>query len=70
MFALLDFSEHWSQRDAAHLRVFFCPSAQKATAKGVSFVRVVVKGLGPGRLVSSFYKEIFKAIPDKTTIYF
>uniref|UniRef100_A0A3Q4GHJ1 Mitochondrial ribosomal protein S11 n=1 Tax=Neolamprologus brichardi TaxID=32507 RepID=A0A3Q4GHJ1_NEOBR len=45
-------------------------AAAKATAKGVSFVRVVVKGLGPGRLVSSFYKEIFKAIPDKTKIYF
>lgn len=28
------------------------PFAQKATAKGVTFVRVVVKGLGPGRLVS------------------
>lgn len=27
--------------------------AQKATAKGVTFVRVVVKGLGPGRLVST-----------------
>ncbi len=27
-------------------------SEQKATAKGVTFVRVVVKGLGPGRLVS------------------
>lgn len=28
------------------------PFAQKATVKGVTFVRVVVKGLGPGRLVS------------------
>lgn len=30
-----------------------CSFAQKATAKGVTFVRVVVKGLGPGRLVST-----------------
>lgn len=32
--------------------LFFSP-AQKATAKGVTFVRVVIKGLGPGRLVST-----------------
>lgn len=29
-----------------------CPCLQKATAKGITFVRVVVKGLGPGRQVS------------------
>lgn len=26
---------------------------QKARAKGVTYVRVLVKGLGPGRMVSS-----------------
>lgn len=36
--------------DINHLWV--SSSEQKATAKGVTFVRVVVKGIGPGRLVS------------------
>lgn len=30
------------------------PCLQKAKAKGVTFVRVVVKGLGPGRQVSKW----------------
>lgn len=30
---------------------------QKAKAKGVTYVRVLVKGLGPGRLVSSFWSH-------------
>ncbi|MEQ2316054.1 28S ribosomal protein S11, mitochondrial [Ameca splendens] len=33
-------------------------AAAKATAKGVTFVRVVVKGLGPGRLVSTSFTFI------------
>ncbi|KAG7218579.1 hypothetical protein INR49_020179, partial [Caranx melampygus] len=30
-------------------------AAKKATAKGITFVRVVVKGLGPGRLVAELH---------------
>lgn len=33
-----------------------CPCLQKATAKGITFVRVVVRGLGPGRQVSNRVK--------------
>lgn len=39
-------------------RLCVCSCAQKATAKGVTFVRVVVKGLGPGRLVSTRAKYV------------
>lgn len=35
-----------------------CPCLQKATAKGITFVRVVVKGLGPGRQVSKRVKFV------------
>lgn len=35
---------------------------QKARAKGVNYVRVLVKGLGPGRLVSSLLKPYFTPI--------
>jgi len=42
-------------------------SKQKATVKGVTYVRVVVKGLGPGRLVSTFMTlSIFDVVAVNT----
>lgn len=38
------------------IKLLCVSSEQKAKAKGVTFVRVVVKGLGPGRLVSQKIK--------------
>ncbi len=62
---------------AAHVDInLLCVSSseQKATAKGVTFVRVVVKGIGPGRLVSRrkkicncFFCELLPC--DPITVY-
>jgi len=35
---------------------------QKARAKGVTYVRVLVKGLGPGRMVSSLLRPYLTLI--------